>query len=336
MSRGIHFSGAELVIVAIAVFPALARSAEEGPKQSPKVVTNSIGMKLALIPAGEFLMGAPESDPDAEEHEKPQHKVRITKPYYLGVYEVTVGQFRKFVEATGYKTGAETDGKGSSGYNAELRGFEYGKPGYTWKNVGWKQSDDEPVLNDTSDDALEFCRWLSKMEGQTYRLPTEAEWEYAARGGTTTRFFCGDELESTEKFANVFDQSLLEKWESAARDLRLGKPHKYNIPMKWNDGFPFMAPVGSFKPNPFGLYDMHGNAAEWCADWYDKDYYKTSPEADPRGPDKSTTRVVRGGTFLSSPKVSRATMRIASFPDYHNYVISFRVLMEQKPSGEAK
>src|SRR5262245_51857843 len=142
-------------------------------KTPPEIVRNSIGMKLALIPAGKFRMGAPESDPDAEEHEKPQHSVRITKPFYLGVHEVTVGSFRKFVEQTGHRTGVETDGKGSSGYNAGLRGFEYGKQGYTWKNVGWKQDDDHPVLNVTWDDAMAFCRWLSKKEKRTYRLPTE-------------------------------------------------------------------------------------------------------------------------------------------------------------------
>ena len=309
--------------------PGTAQPSRSQIDQPLQIVTNSIGMKFATISACEFLMGAPDADLDAEDHEKPQHKVRLTKPYYLGVHEVTVGQFRKFVEETGYRTGAETDGKGSSGYNAELRGFEYAKPGYTWKNVGWNQDDDHPVLNLTSDDAMAFCRWLSKKESKTYRLPAEAEWEYACRGRTTTRFFSGDALEDTEKIANVMDQSLIEKWEAAARDLWLNKPHKYNIPMKWNDGYPFTAPVGRFKPNAFGLYDMHGNAAEWCSDWYDKDYYRDSPATDPTGPAMSKTRVVRGGTFLSSPKVSRASARVASFPDYHNYVIGFRVLLER-------
>jgi formylglycine-generating enzyme required for sulfatase activity len=297
--------------------------------QSAENVTNSIGMKFALISAGEFMMGAPASDPDVEEHEKPQHKVRITNSFYLGVHEVTVGQFRQFVAATGHRTGAETDGKGSSGYNPGLRGFEYGKPGYTWKHVGWEQGEDHPVLNVSWDDAVAFCQWLSRKEAGAYRLPTEAEWEYACRAGTATRFFRGDALEDTEKIANVLDQSLIEKWEAAARDLQLGKPHKYNVPMKWNDGHPFTAPVGRLEANAFGLYDTHGNAAEWCADWYDEDYYRNAPESDPAGPDQGKARVVRGGTFLSSPKVSRASMRVASLPDYHNYVIGFRVVLEE-------
>ncbi len=326
-----HFSRINLLpIVAMAGTLLAALPEGSGRADATRVgMVNTIGMKLMLVPAGEFQVGAPETDADAEEHEKPRHTVRITKPFFLGKHEVTLGQFRAFVQATGHQTGAETDGKGSSGYNAELRGFEYGKPGYTWKYVGWKQDDDHPVLNVTWGDAVAFCRWLSKKENQTYRLPTEAEWEHACRAGTTTRFFIGEALEDTRGVANVMDQSLMAKWEAAARDLRLNKPHKYNIPMPWDDGFPFTSPVGLFKPNGHGLHDMHGNAAEWCADWYDKDYYRKSPVADPTGPAQGTTRVVRGGTFLSSPKVSRSSSRVASFPDYHNYVIGFRVVLER-------
>jgi formylglycine-generating enzyme required for sulfatase activity len=325
-----------IVAVGVASLVAFAQPPGEQKEPSTRFITNSIGMKLALVPAGVFLMGAQESDADAEAHERPRHKVRITRPFYLGTHEVTVGRFRKFVEQTGFRTAAETDGKGSSGYSADLRGFEYGKRGYTWKNVGWEQGDHHPVLNVTWDDAVAFCRWLSKKESKTYRLPTEAEWEYACRAGTATRFYSGDALEDTKGAANALDQSLIAKWAAAARDLRVGKPHKYNVPVPWDDGHPFTAPVGKFKPNAWGLYDMHGNAAEWCADWYGKDYYRDSPAADPAGPAKGTARVVRGGTFLSSPKVSRASMRVASFPAYRNYVIGFRVVLETTGSGRGK
>jgi sulfatase modifying factor 1 len=319
-----------LTVTPLVGWSASASHGHDQPKATGRNdnLQNSIGMKFVLIPAGEFLMGAAESDGDAEEHEKPQHRVRISKPFYLGVHEVTVGSFRRFVSATGHRTFAETHGKGSSGYNAEQRGFEYWKQGYTWKYVGWKQHDDHPVLNVTSDDALAFCRWLSQEEKKVYRLPTEAEWEYACRAGTTTRFFSGDTVDDVKGTANVLDQALIEKWANAARDLKLGKPHRYNVPVPWDDGHPFTAPVGRFKANAFGLFDMHGNVAEWCADWYDKDYYRSSPAVDPKGPEQSNARVVRGGTFLSNHKAARATMRVASLPDYHNYVIGFRIALE--------
>ena len=114
-------------ICAAAMLLLHAEPSSQDQKPPPKTVTNSIGMRFAIIPAGEFLMGAPESDKDAEEHEKPQHRIRISTSFHLGIHEVTVGQFRKFVQATDHRTGAETDGKGSLGYNAELRKFEYGK-----------------------------------------------------------------------------------------------------------------------------------------------------------------------------------------------------------------
>jgi formylglycine-generating enzyme required for sulfatase activity len=299
----------------------------EAPKDKQTAV-NSLNMKLVLIPAGEFQMGASDDDADAEDHERPRHRVRIARPFYLATHETTVGAFRKFVDATGYKTTAETDGKGSSGYDEQTRGFVYGRPGYTWKSLGWRQEDDHPVLNVSWHDAVAFCQWLSEKEGQRYRLPTEAEWEYACRAGTTTRFFSGDRLEDVRGVANVLDESLIARWEAAARDLNEGKPHRYNVPVAWDDGFAFTAPVGSFKANPLGLYDVHGNVWEWCSDWYDKDYYKTSPADDPPGAKEGKGRVTRGGAFLSSPKVSRSSMRNSGFPDYHNYVIGFRVVRE--------
>ena len=122
--------------------------------------------------------------------------MRITKPFYLGVYEVTVGQFGKFVSDTGYKTDAERnkDFEGAFGFNAATGKFEQNK-GYSWRQVGFPQGDDHPVVNVSHNDAVAFCAWLSRKEGQTYRLPTEAEWEYACRAGTTTRYYHGDDPE---------------------------------------------------------------------------------------------------------------------------------------------
>src|SRR5262249_23869893 len=149
-------------------------------------VTNSLGMKLVLIPAGEFSMGSPGTDPDARPNEMPIHRVTIAGSFYLGAHEVTVGQFRAFVEATGYRTEAETDGAGGSVPHPGRKGVE-NDPQSNWLRPGHPvvQVDDEPVVQVSWNDATRFCQWLSEKEGRPYRLPTEAEWEYACRAGTT-------------------------------------------------------------------------------------------------------------------------------------------------------
>jgi formylglycine-generating enzyme len=290
-----------------------------------EIIRNSIGMRLVRIRGGEFLMGASDSDDDAQESEKPRHKVRITKPFYLGIHEVTVAQFRAFVRDTDYQTGAEPDGKGSSGFNTALPGFEYDKPGYTWKNLGWIQDDDHPVLNVSWYDATAFCQWLTKKERRTYRLPTESEWEYACRAGSKARFISGDSSDELKLIANVQDRSL------AAKKPRFSNSDDASYlsrPVPWDDGHPFSAPVGSLLPNELGLYDILGNAAEWCQDWYGKDYYGNSPLTDPKGPETGTARVVRGGAFLHQARHCRVSHRVAGTPSYRNYIIGFRVVLE--------
>jgi formylglycine-generating enzyme required for sulfatase activity len=175
---------------------------------------NSLGMKLTLIPPGEFSMGSDDAEADQLVKDYPwlkrewfqgerQHRVRITKPYYLGAHEVTVGQFRKFVEAVGHKTDAESSAQGGWGYDAAKIEFER-KPGFSWKNTGWPQSDNQPVVNVSWNDAQAFCKWLSEKEGRTYRLATEAEWEYACRAGTTSRH-SGGSKETVTEFGNIAD-----------------------------------------------------------------------------------------------------------------------------------
>ena len=205
----------------------------------PSLITNSLGMKFTLIKAGEFLMGSPDTDKDAEDAEKPQHRVRITRPFYLGVHEVTRGQFRRFVDDTGYQTEAEKDGKGGWGWNEDAKKFEQ-NPRYTWLNPGFEQTDLHPVVNVSWNDAVAFAEWLGRKEGKTYRLPTEAEWEYACRAGTTTRFFCGDDAEGLAEVGNVADGTAKAKypdwtWTIAAQD-----------------GFVYTAPGGPLPPECLG------------------------------------------------------------------------------------
>ncbi|HUT11297.1 MAG TPA: formylglycine-generating enzyme family protein [Thermoguttaceae bacterium] len=263
-----------------------------------KVITNSFGMKMVLIPPGEFMMGSPENEKDREDGEK-QHRVRITKAFYLGVYEVTVEDFRRFVDATGYKTDAERIGFGRYALPLEQRDIDTLG---TWRNhPAFNQEDNHPVVNVSWNDAVAYCEWISDKEGQTYRLPTEAEWEYACRAGTTTRYYHGDDEEGLTEFENVADAAAKEK-------------KGFEWALTSSDGYVFTSPVGSFRPNGFGLYDMHGNVREWCQDGADdNDYYESSPTHDPMGPASGEYRVCRGGNWSCAPMYCRSAARNCCF-----------------------
>ena len=331
---------------AVLVF-ALATSVWAEP---PKDFTNSIGMKFKLIPAGQFMMGSSESaealaevykriQPSANtkseyfEREYPQHRVRITKPYYLGVYEVTVGDFRRFVSESRYKTEGEKDGKGSWGYDG--KSWKQ-KAEYTWRNAGFTQkdehftqnNDEHPVVNVNWNDAVAFCKWLSKKEDRKYRLPTEAEWECACRAGSKTRHYYGDDAEGLASVGNVADGMLKEKvpkWMTIEAIEKDGFDIWTTI--EANDGYVFTSPVGKFKANAFGLYDMHGNVWEWCADWYGQDYYRNSAVDDPTGPTSSSKRVHRGGAWFGDARLCRSAYRGWDTPVTSGINIGFRVAL---------
>jgi sulfatase modifying factor 1 len=290
-----------------------------------KVLENSLGMKLVYIPDGEFLMGSHESaeelarvfkkynadiKPEYFADEYPQHPVRITNSFYLGAHEATVGQFRQFVNDSKYKTDAEQDGKG--GYGFDGKSWEQ-KPEYTWRDAGFPQTDEHPVVNVSWNDADAFCRWLSKTERQTYRLPTEAEWEYACRAGTQTRYCNGDDPEGLARVGNVADAAAKAKFSFLTWAISA------------SDGYVFTAPVGQFKPNAWGLYDTHGNALEWCADWYDAKHYGKSRPDKPNGSSSGTSRVLRGGAWDSRPSGSRSAFRDWDPSDYRDIRTGFRV-----------
>ncbi len=191
---------------------------------------NSIGMTMVLIPAGEFLMGSADTDKDGAAAEKPQHRVPITKPFWLGMHHVTVGQFRKFVEESKHDAGTG------------------------WQKPFPSQTDNHPVVHVSWSDAKAFCDWLSRKEGKKYRLPTEAEWEYACRAGTRTKYGFGDDESNLGDYA----------W------FGLNSNKQTHA-------------VGQKRPNAWGLSDMHGNAWQWCEDWFES-YYANSPPEDRKGP----------------------------------------------------
>jgi formylglycine-generating enzyme required for sulfatase activity len=285
----------------------------QGRTSPDLIITRAAGIRLTLIPTGTFRMGLP--DEDADNDHKPQHEVRISA-FYLGVTEVTLGQFHHFVQETKYKTEAEKDGKGGYGWHEGRNKLEQ-DPKYTWLKPGFVQTDEHPVVNVSWNDAVAFCEWLTRVEGRTYRLPTEAEWEYACRARTTTKYFSGDDPESLATVANVADGTAKAKysdwtWAIVARD-----------------GFIYTAPVAQFQPNMFGLYDMHGNVWEWCHDGFDGEYYKRSPKEDPSGPPQAALRVFRGGGWFCHPHSGYSGCRGRSKPGNRASDLGFRVARDQ-------
>jgi formylglycine-generating enzyme required for sulfatase activity len=265
-------------------------SAEATPP-SPRL-TNVLDMELVLVPAGDFDMGSPDADALAKATEKPRHRVRISRPFYLGVHEVTVAEFRAFVDATGYRTEAESSGAGGSVYNNQIKGFEQ-VPELNWRNPGiaHTQRDDEPVVQVSWNDAVAFCQWLSGKDHRSYRLPTEAEWEYACRAGTTTRWCTGDDPAALEQVA----------WTQDA-----------------------IHPVGGKKPNAFGLYDMHANVWEWCLDRFG--HYPRERVVDPTGAPSGKARVLRGGACTSTAvDRTRSASRLRHDPSVRFHRYGFRV-----------
>ena len=318
-----------LACVSMAV-PSTLLAGETKATGGTNQITNSIGMKLTLVPSGEFMMGSRESTEASAasfnkangedivgasyfDSEHPQHRVRITRPFYMGTYHVTRGQFRQFVAKTGYKTDAEKrEHPGGMGWNAETKKFGFAEK-YSWRNAGFEQTDEHPVVDISWSDATAFCKWLSQRENHTYRLPTEAEWEYACRAGTTTRFSSGDDPETLAKVGNVADAAAKAQFPD------------WKFTIKANDGYVFTSPVGSYKPNAFGLYDMHGNAWQWCSDWYNDEYYTTSPTNDPQGPKTGFEHVFRGGSWGSSAGRCRSAYRNIYFPGTGDDFQGFRV-----------
>ena len=280
-----------------------------------KSLTNSIGMRFRRIPAGTFMMGSPKSETGRKDDEF-QHEVTITKSFYMGTFEVTRGQFRQFVEDTGYKTEAETDGKGSRGWNDKINKLEGPATKYNWRSTGFNQTDAHPVVDVSWNDATKFSQWLSKKERKTYRLPTEAQWEYACRGGAKTAHHSGIDQELLTKFGNVCDATAKQKINRKEF-------------LESSDGSVFTCPVGDYRPNNFGLYDMHGNVWEWCQDWYGKDYYKTSSLEDPRG-NSGAYRVSRGGSWEDPASICRSAYRGWISPDVRYSNLGFRLVLVQE------
>jgi len=289
-------------------------------------VGGKTAMKLVLVPAGRFLMGSSPKELEilkresgkagvlgdqAQSDEDPQHEITLTKPFFMGACPVTRGQFAAFVADDGYQTDAEKGG-GAVVWD----GSAWDKvAGTSWKKPGFEQTDDHPAVCVSHNDAAAYCAWLSKKTGRTVALPTEAQWEYACRAGTAAAYLWGDAPDGGKGWCNAADQ--------AAKKV-MGDRWSY---FTWDDGFAHTSPVGKFKPNAFGLYDMPGNASQWCSDWYDRGYYAKSPKADPQGPADGAHRVLRGGGWFAPPLGCRSAGRDRIMPEYGFSYFGFRVVL---------
>jgi formylglycine-generating enzyme required for sulfatase activity len=255
----------DCIYIAIIIFFILlfAGCSQEEPVYQISNPTNEDGAPMVLIPAGEFQMGSN----DGEGNQKPIHTVYLDA-FYIDKYEVTNAQYKKFMDATGYKA---PESWNDSNYNAP----------------------NQPVIGVSWDDAKAYADWAGE------RLPTEAEWEKAARGGLVgKRYPWGDNI--THDNANYDGTGGKDIWE-------------------------FTSPVGSFAPNGYGLYDMAGNVWEWCADWYDSNYYASSPKSNPTGPNSGLSRVLRGGSWYDGNGLTlRTAYRDYNDPTTTDYGLGFR------------
>ncbi len=302
-------------------FEMLRRASAAAAAATPahgQTIVNSLGQTLVFIGPGEFLMGSTVAERGRSPGED-QHAVRLAKGYWIGVCEVTRGQFEAFVTATGYTTDAQLEdwshGLVSDGGWQQVKGL-------IWRDPGFTQTLDHPVVCVSRNDALAFCRWLGGREGRTYHLPTEAQWEYACRAGSQTAYNWGDEIAREHAPANVADTVWASRF-MAADGFALSDAHVYT------------SPVGVFPANAWGLFDMHGNAQEWCRDHYAP--YGSRKDVDhrrPPSPDQAdrSPYVLRGGSFASGPAAARSAHRDASPPHARFVTLGFRiVLKEQEP-----
>ncbi|MEN8260514.1 MAG: formylglycine-generating enzyme family protein [Pseudomonadota bacterium] len=296
------------LLVSALCFHASLAAAEQACRSSD----GGFGPEMVLIEGDRFTMGSPDGEKGRSSDEGPRHSVTV-QPFALGRCEVTVAEFSRFVEETGYESQLRKDG--CYVWNKEAKRWSL-ETGRDWRNPGFSQTDTDPVVCVSHPDAEAYADWLSQRTGVIYRLPTEAEWEYAARAGTVTARYWGDSPDKACEYANVHDLT-------SKRENEFPRT-AHNC----DDGFAQTAPAGSFESNRFGLYDMLGNVWEWVEDCWHESYINAPAEGsawlEAEGGDCGR-RVLRGGSWILHPVSVRSAYRLRDAPDDAYLIVGFRL-----------
>ena len=269
--------------------------------------------EMVVIPAGSFDMGSPANEAGHAANEEPQHRVTILNAFAAGKFAVTVDQFSDFVNETGYDAGSKC-------WTFEERNWGE-QSDRSFRKPGFSQNGSHPAVCLNWNDAKAYVDWLSQKTGKPYRLLTEAEWEYAARAGTSTRYFFGDNENDMCRFGNGADQT-------AKREIAGIDDWRF---INCSDGYAFTAPVGSFLPNAFGLYDMHGNAFQWVEDCWNANYDDAPSNGSAWTSGDCSRRVLRGGSWSNGPRLLRAAIHYWSTTEGRDNLDGFRLGRTLKP-----
>lgn len=280
-------AGFLLAVIFLAAAPLMA--GEKPPVAATDYTVPRVGMEFVAVPSGCFTMG--DTHGDGQGDEKPLHEVCVNG-FLAGKYEVTNGQYRQF----------RPDHNSGSYEGNDLNG------------------DNQPVTGVTWYAAKEYAQWLSKLSGKVFRLPTEAEWEYIARGDNPGRNYWGDDPDAACKSANGADLTAKSQWSDWTTT-------------ECSDRYKVSAPVGRFQPNSYGIYDIMGNAWEWTNDWYDAEYYVDSPKSNPQGPSSGKLKIPRGGGWMNASECVRVADRNGFAPDFNILFLGFRLVSSDVTGG---